>query len=77
MTINPVGSNQTEVERDDGVIVLYSYRTPVAAFVPGNGGLCSSRKYSTTTSRHVNAALRRWGCSRTMVDQSVIDQLAG
>ena len=77
MKLNPVGSNQTEIEREGGVIVLYSYQTPVAAFVPGKGGLCSSQKYSVTTSRHVNAALSRWGCSRTDVDQGVIDQLAG
>ena len=76
MNLNPVGSNQTEIERY-GIIVLYSYQTPVAAFVPGLGGLCSSHKYSTTTSRHVNAAISRWGCSRTDVDQGVIDQLAG
>jgi hypothetical protein len=77
MKLNHVGSNQTELERDGGVIVFYSYNTPVAAFVPGKGGLCSSRKYSTTTSRHVNTAIKRWGCSRTDVDQGVIDQLAG
>ena len=77
MQLNPVGSNQTEIEREGGVIVLYSYQTPVAAFVPGKGGLCSSHKYSTTTSRHVNKAIERWGCSRKDVDQGVIDQLAG
>lgn len=75
MKLNPVGSNQTEVERD-GVTILYSYQTPVAAFVPGKGGLCSNKHYSTTTSRHVNKAIERWGCSRTDVDQGVIDQLA-
>ena len=77
MKLNLVGSNQTEIEKADGVTVLYSYSTPVAAFVPGKGGLCSSKKYSTTTSRHINKAIARWGCSRTDVEQGVIDQLAG
>lgn len=77
MKVNPVGSNQIEVEKNDGTIVLYSYQTPVAAFVPGKGGLCSSKKYSHTTSRHVNAAIDRWDCSRTDVNQDVIDQIAG
>lgn len=76
MKINPVGSNQTEVERANGVTVLYSYKTPVAAFVPGRGGLVTSTKYSSTTSRHINAAIVRWGCSKTEVEQSEIDKLA-
>ncbi len=74
--LNPVGSNQTEIERADGVTILYSYKTPVAAFVPGKGALCTSTKYSTTTSRHINKAVERWGATRHNVDQSVIDQLA-
>lgn len=76
MKLNPVGSNQTEVERGGGAIVFYSYKTPVAAFVPGRGGLVSRQKYSVTTSRHVNAAITRWGCSRTEVEQAEIDKLA-
>ncbi len=76
MNLKPVGANQTEVERADGTTILYSYQTPVAAFVPGNGALCTSQKYSTTTSRHISAAVQRWGATRTEVDQSVIDKLA-
>ncbi len=74
--LKPVGSNQTEIERADGVTILYSYSTPVAAFVPGKGALCTSRKYSMTTSRHINAAVERWGATRTNVEQSEIDKLA-
>jgi hypothetical protein len=77
MNLTPVGSNQTEITRKDGVIVLYSYSTPVAAFVPGKGALCTTQKYSKTTSRHVNKAVARWGWGRIDVDQGVIDQLAG
>lgn len=76
MKLNPVGSNQTEVEKADGTTILYSYQTPVAAFVPGKGALCSSKKYSVTTSKHVNQAVGRWGATRTNVDQGIIDQLA-
>lgn len=76
MKINPVGSNQTEVEKRKGIIILFSYQTPVAAFVPGKGGLCSRKKYSRTTSSHVSSAISRWGCSRVDVDQSEIDKLA-
>ena len=76
MKLNSVGSNQTEIEKADGVTVLYSYSTPVAVFVPGKGALCSSKKYSVTTSRHVNQAVSRWGATKTLVDQGVIDQYA-
>lgn len=76
MRLNPVGSNQTEVERENGVTVLYSYKTPVAAFVPGKGALCTSEYYSRTTSKHIGLAVKRWGCSRTTVDQGVINQYA-
>ena len=76
MKLNPIGSNQTEVERENGVTIFYSYKTPVAAFVPGKGALCSSTKYSRTTSKHVTQAVQRWGATRTNVDQGVIDQYA-
>lgn len=76
MKLNPVGSNQTEIERDGGVTVFYSYQTPVAAFVPGKGALVTNKKYSVTTSRHINQAVERWGATKTLVDQGVIDQIA-
>jgi hypothetical protein len=76
MKVRNVGSNQTEVELSNGTIVLYSYATPVAAFVPGRGGLVSSTKYSANTSRHVSKAIARWGCEKTVVDQSEIDDIA-
>lgn len=76
MKLSPVGSNQTEIERADGTTILYSYQTPVAAFVPGKGALCTSERYSNTTSRHINAAVSRWGATRHNVEQSEIDRLA-
>ena len=76
MKLNPVGANQTEVEHGGGVVILYSYTTPVAAFVPGKGALCTSTRYSNTTSRHVNAAVKRWGATRHDVDQGIIYQYA-
>ena len=74
MKLTPIGSNQTEIEHLSGLTVLFSYSTPVAVFVPGKGALCTTRKYSKTTSRHINAAVERWGATRVDVDQGVIDQ---
>lgn len=76
LKLTPVGSNQTEIERADGVTILYSYSTPVAAFVPGRGALVSATKYSVTTSRHVNQAVERWSATRHEVPQAEIDSLA-
>jgi len=75
--LKPVGSNQTEIEKTNGVTVLYSYSTPVAVFIPGQGAVCTSTKHSKTTSAHINAAVKRWDCSRRDVPQEVIDQYAG
>lgn len=76
MKLNQIAPNQTEIERADGITVFYSYNTPVAAFVPGKGALCTNKRYSVTTSKHVNQAVARWGATRTNVDQGVIDQYA-
>ena len=54
--IKPIGSNQTEVRRDNGTVVLVSYETPVAAYIPGRGYVRTENYYSQTTSKHIN----RW-----------------
>lgn len=76
MKLKPIGPNQTEVAKNNGITVFFSYSTPVAVFVPGKGALCTSTKYSSTTSKHINQAVARWGASKTEVDQGVIDQYA-
>lgn len=48
-------NNSTEVHLADGRIVCLSYGVPVAAFIPGRGYLKTDRRWSTTTSRHMNA----------------------
>ena len=65
MKLNVVGSNQTELVKANGTTVFFSYNTPVAVFVPGYGVLVSSTKYSTTTSRHINQQMKRWGTTKS------------
>ncbi len=74
MKLNVVGSNQTELVKADGTTVFFSYNTPVAVFVPGRGALCSSTKYSPTTSKHVSMALNRWGAMRNLVAQEEVNR---
>jgi len=71
MQVKSLGANQTEVIVSD-VHILYSYSTPVAAFVPGKGFLATNTKYSRTTSRHISQWTDKLHKS---VDQSVIDEL--
>jgi len=77
MQLRSIAAHQTEIEGADGTVVLYSYSTPVAAFVPGRGALCTTTKYSQTTARDINAAVQRWGATRVDVGQAEIDKLAG
>ena len=71
MRLSPIGSNMTEVETDNAR-VLFSYRTPVAAYIFGEGFVKSSTWYSTTTSRHIN----KWGARDAKeVDQKILDAL--
>ena len=78
MKVTPIAPNQTEVELSDGTCVLFSYKTPVAALVPGRGWVRTSTKYSYTTTKHVNHWLLenvgRTDCVPS-VEQSYIDQL--
>lgn len=75
MTISTKRINQTAatVRTNGDTEVLVSYYTPVAAFVPGRGYLQTDRRYSVTTTKHVN----RWiGGTSTVVPQAEIDRIA-
>lgn len=62
-TLVDIGENQ----------VLYSYSTPVAAFVPGRGYLKTDTYHSVTTSRHIN----KWiDGSSTTIPQAEINAIA-
>jgi len=76
MKVQSIGSNQTEVQLADGTCVLFSYETPVAALVPGKGWIRTEQFYSTTTSKHINAWLRKnCGGDVAIVPQWDLDQL--
>ena len=72
MTLNVIGSNQTELNIANGV-VLFSYNTPVAARIDGTYYV-TEQKYSRTTSKHINAWV---GLAQTTVKpQSFFDNLS-
>ena len=56
MQLQPIASNMTQLDLADGTSVLFSYRTPVACLTD-NGYYRTSKKWSVTTSRHINKSL--------------------
>ncbi len=75
MKLTPIAANQTEVSINDGTQIFFSYRTPVAAYLPEKGYVRTERFWSKTTSRHINKWLQ--GVNNVSeVSQSVLDNLA-
>jgi hypothetical protein len=76
MKVQQVTTTSTQVSLSDGTEVLFSYSTPVAALVPGKGWMRTEQFYSTTTSKHINAWLRKnCGGEVQTVPQWDLDQL--
>ena len=75
--LKQVAPNQTEVELTDGTTVFFSYSTPVAAHVPGEGYCKTDKQWSRTTSKHIGQFIARNGGSGKTVEkpQSFFDQM--
>ena len=75
MKLNRTGNSSTEITLDNGTVILFSYDTAVAAFVPADKRYYrTNRFYSRTTSKHLNQFL----CSSygtIEVDPSYFDTL--
>ena len=72
MQLTPIASNMTEVETSEARI-FFSYRTPVAAYVFGEGFVRTEKWWSVTTSRHINKWLD--GGTAKEVAQTYLDNL--
>jgi len=83
LKLNPIASNMTEVTTENAV-VLFSYKTPVAALVRemGTEGVevwhqyRTTKKWSNTTTRHIN----KWnpkGGAFGLMPQGFFDGLLG
>ena len=73
MKLIQIATNQTEVEFTNGTQVFFSYKTPVAAFIPQKGYIRTATKWSVTTTKHINKWLD--GVIADVVDQSILDNL--
>ena len=74
MKLTPIAANQTEVSYNDGTQVFFSYRTPVAAYLPERGYVRTATYWSKTTSRHINKWLQNVN-NVSEIDQGVLDNL--
>lgn len=73
LELNPIGSNQNEVIIGSKTI-LFSYKTPVAYYDAETGSFYkTSKKWSSTTSKHVNKWLG--GARAEEVSQDLLDAL--
>lgn len=71
-----LGANKTEYRRD-GLRVLYSYSTPVAAYrEKTNTAMRTETTYSVTTTRHINQWLNAFRCPVLEVPQDQITVFA-
>ena len=76
MQLTPIAANQTEISFNNGAQVFFSYKTPVAAYCPSKGYIRTAKKWSVTTSRHINKWLK--GITEvTEVPQTVLQELVG
>ena len=75
MKLTPIAANQNEVELTNGTQIFFSYRTPVAAYLPSEGYVRTSKFWSVTTSRHINKWLKNV-TNVQEIDQTVLDNLA-
>jgi len=73
MRIKPIASNMTELHLASGIVVLFSYETPVAALIPGVGYIRTAQRWSQTTSRHITKWLD--GISAREVPQAELSEL--
>ena len=78
MKLIPIAANQNEVEIGD-VTVLFSYKTPVACHVAGEGFSKTDKYWSRTTSKHIGQFIARNGGSGavSVKPQSYFDTIAG
>lgn len=80
MKIQTLGPSARVVMFKDGLRVLVSYETPVAAIMPDGSRVQSEQFYSRTTSKHIGQFFKDDGSARvtrSTVSESVLRALLG
>ncbi len=77
MKLRQYGSNQTELSLLCGAVVFFSYETPVAALLPSGRYIRTEKKWSVTTSKHINKWLTGVTSPVEQVPQEELHRLVG
>ena len=77
MKLKTIAANQTELTLSCGAVVFFSYETPVAAMLPSGQYIRTDKKWSVTTSKHLNKWLISVSDSVKMVPQDDLYRLVG
>ena len=72
MKVKSIAKNQTVIITDS-MDIFISYETPVACFINGQGYFRTDKKWSATTTKHINKWLD--GAKAIEKDQSFFDNL--
>lgn len=78
MKLHKITPNLKELIKDNGVTILFSYKTAVAAHIEGKGYFKSNKFYTMTTAQHIGKWLRDNDATPskvTLVDPSFFDTL--
>ena len=74
MKLKSLGANQREVEIGD-MLVFFSYKTPVAVRLSDGRFKRTDKRWSVTTTRHINSWLRSFGVEPGMVSSITQDEI--
>jgi len=77
MKLKQIASNQTELSLPCGAVVFFSYETPVAAMLPSGRYIRTEKKWSVTTSKHLNKWLAAVSDCVELVPQDDLYNLVG
>lgn len=73
MQLNPIAPNQIEL-RVGNKTVFFSYKTPVVVVFDNGSVYRTNKKWSVTTSKHINKYLE--GRKAELVEQAQIEKMA-
>lgn len=65
MQVKSLGANMTQVQIAPDILLFFSYETPVAAWITGKGIYYTTKKYSNTTTKHINKFIQSLGLTGT------------
>jgi len=74
MKLKPIATNQTEIIYSHGLRLFFSYETPVACQMPSGRYHVTDKKWSQTTTRHINKWLN--GATAEEMPQLFFDGIA-